>query len=418
MTETQDYLGNTNVLTGIFTLFNKKSTEYLLEILVKKLYNDFVKEEDQKLLNLIFAESPSQQDLDNFLKVWDIEEKGGTASLMLSYLMKAHPELKFRDYETPRLKGLINFHRFANIKTLSYFSKVGKALNTAGIVPVLFKGAAMKALRPELSRVMNDVDILVPYDEFKQAVAVIEKFGFSAYGRHLHSFDMCTPDLQGQIDIHRFILMYDWNLKRGLKYTYSPEFNEKLFARARKVNAFGVDVLLPSNEDLAFIILTNLVKNMTAKSTVTGILFSLFDLQYLSQQENFDWQILTENSKLTNSELSIKIGAEFVEKIVRGLLPDKLRVNLPIEGHTKRECSRIVYNELYFLGFRDENRTLKLKNALRHPSLLLKYLAMKPKYVYMKSIRDNEFLVDLFLKRALSGNFVAAHEQLEAKKCA
>ncbi len=368
-----------------------------LSIVIDRLYKNFVTEENQKLLDLVFSQNPTQEELDKFLDIWDIEAKNGHINLMLSYLMKEHPELKFRDYEAPRLKGLINFHRCKNIKTLSYFSKVGRELNRAGIVPMLFKGAAMKALRPELSRVMHDVDILVPDDKFEQTISITKKFDFDGKMKSdMHSIDMSTEDKQGQIDIHKFITVYEWGIKKGFKY--APEFNKALFARARKIKAFGVDVLMPSNEDLAFITLSNLVKNITARTCVKGILFALLDLKYLTSKENFDWSIISQNSKITNCELNIKTGAEFIERITPGLLPNKLREELPFEGSIKDECNLMVFNELYYIKFRDENRVLKIKEALINPKSLLKYISIKPKYAYLKAIREHSFLVEAYMK--------------------
>ncbi len=48
------------------------------------------------------------------------------------------------------------------MKTIAHYTKIGKALNKNGIEPLILKGGAMKYLRQELPRVMNDIDIVIP----------------------------------------------------------------------------------------------------------------------------------------------------------------------------------------------------------------------------------------------------------------
>ena len=388
---------------------NQSKNAKIIDILVDSLYEELVTPEEQKFLDLVFSKNPTQEALDTLLETWDIETTAGARqALLLSYLMKAHPELKFNDYTAPRLRGLLNFHRHKNIRTLSWFAKAGRALNREGIVPMIFKGAAIKALRPDLSRIMADVDILVPQEILERTAAITEEVGFK-FARYIqagktvdikgerHAFDMVTEDGHGEIDIHRYILTYSWARQTGLKS--APEFNKVLFERAQKTKAFGVEVLMPSYEDLAFIALNSLVRNIVSKESLRGILFTLFDLQYLTSKENFDWSIVFGNAKITDSEASIKIGAEFVERLAPGLLPAQLREGLPYVGHIKDEYNRIVFEGMHFSQMRIESRALKLKEVWRRPSLWAKYLSIKPKYLRLKSIRNKPEQVEAYLRK-------------------
>ncbi|MCL2028953.1 MAG: nucleotidyltransferase family protein, partial [Deltaproteobacteria bacterium] len=134
----------------------------ITERVVRRQYQQYVMERDRVLLDLVFNSALTQKELDEAMEVCDIDVLGAAKSLMLSYIMRDFPEFKFPDYAAPRLRGLIDYFRFANIRVLSHFSKIGKALNAAGIPVLIFKGGAMKILRPELCRPMGDVDVLVP----------------------------------------------------------------------------------------------------------------------------------------------------------------------------------------------------------------------------------------------------------------
>jgi hypothetical protein len=378
-------------------VYNKIDAGNTISILTQKLYNDFVKPEDQKLLNLVFSTNPTQHDLDELLKVWDIEAKGIHLSLILVYFMKERPELKVTDYEAPRLKGLLYFHKFANMKILAQFAKVGKALNDARIPLVLFKGGAMRFLRPELPRIMGDVDFLVPAEKFDQVVDIAKTFGFSQCNKHAadHSLDMATENKKVSIDIHKYLSL---GLEKDKEYF--KKFNGPLLERAARVNAFGADVLIPSAEDFMFIVLANLIKNITEKTSVSNVLFSLFDCKFLiSQKNHFNWDIIIENAQLTNTLINVRLAIAFINRIAPKLLPDELTEKFPMTKEMKAYFNRVVYNEIYFFEFRDENRALKIKQVWQKPRLLPKYFKMKPKYFFMKQIRDIPFFVDLYLRR-------------------
>lgn len=173
--------------------------------LLQKSIASLLTENDLKLLALMFTTHPTQANLDNFLKTYDIEVAGSYKALMLSYFMKMYPELSFTDYETPRLKGLLEYYKFRNLKLFASFTKIGKILAHHNIPMLMLKGSAMKCLRPELSRAMEDIDILIPERAFIQAIHLIRKMGYRL-DIFIHSIDVHEPDSDaGLLDIHRHI---------------------------------------------------------------------------------------------------------------------------------------------------------------------------------------------------------------------
>jgi hypothetical protein len=360
---------------------------------VHRFYSQYVAEQDRTLLNLVFHPKPTQGFLDETLAVCDIERLGAHKSLMLSYFMREHPELEFSPYVKPRLQGLINFYRFANIKTLSHFAKIGKALNAYDIPLLLFKGAAMKTLRPELARPMSDVDVLIPAGRMARAVKLCQDLGYrDALTGSRHSVDMHTADNEGALDIHRVILEDGKN---------AAAFHRGLWARAREVETFGVRVFLPSHEDLFFIVLANLAKNLRGKTSLRGLYYALLDAGFLLKDApDFAWKIVGQNIKNTDTELPVRFAADFMNSLVPDIIPD-MDAHLPLSPAMEAYCNQIIFDEDYFnkrRAFCQAIRLVDLKNYPRHyGKILMKYLLLKklrryPAFVrwYLKSRSPRE----------------------------
>lgn len=257
-------------------------------MLIKHYLRPVVNPLDWLLLDLIFKKNPAQNELNEFFTRWDIEKEGAHKAMMLSYFMKAHPELTLPEYVKPRLEGLLTYYRFYNMQTLARFPDLGRALNRAGIPVLVFKGLAMKLLRPELPRVMEDVDFIVPEKKFPEAVHIAESAGFKhKLARDTdHSTDMIHRDGKCLIDIHKHP-----NLKYGSKISAC------LFNRAKKINAYGVDAFIPCHEDMVFITLINLLSNLVEKTSIKGVLYGLFDYTYLVESKtDFNWDIVIDNA--------------------------------------------------------------------------------------------------------------------------
>lgn len=355
----------------------------MVDTVVNRFFSQYVTERDRTLLSLVFHPSPEQHFLDETIERCDIEAMGSHRSLMLSYCMLEHPELTFSSYVKPRLKGLMDFYRFANIQTLAHFSKIGKAMNKRKITPLIVKGAAMKYLRPSLSRPMGDVDILIPAHSMQEAVKVCLGLGYEDAMTGLgHAVDIQTPDGKGAVDIHTAIIEGCPN---------SKGFHQGLVSRARVVVAFGVRVLLPAHEDLLFIVLANLTKNLRAKTSVHGLMYALLDVKFLlSDKPDFNWAIVKENIKNTDSELPVRFGAEFINSLVPDLVPD-LDANLPLSPAMDAYCNEIVFDEDHFSqrqAYCQAIRIVDLKNYPRHfGKIILKYLLLKKLRKYPAFVR-------------------------------
>ncbi len=379
-----------------------KSSGYLkngvsiTDALIENFYNEILNDSDKELLKLAFHNNPEQSDLNKLLQTWDIEVKGGEKSLLLAYFMKLHPELKFTGYEGPRLKGLLNYFRFKNLKTIAHYSRIGRELNKAGIIPLVFKGGAIKYLRPELPRIMGDLDILVPEKEWLSSAKIALSLGYRYDKIDIHAIDIHPAGSdEGALDIHKYICM-DTPKERS--------FLKCLYMRAKQKSIFGVNSLLPANEDLLFITLINLSRNLRNKTSQSGILYTLFDCKFLTESKrDFDWDIVRENARITGTEVHINFAVKFICKISPNILSDSINYGKFFEKETEDYSNMVMYNRFYLEDLRTKCRGIKISDTLLNSEKLEQYIILKPKYFFLKLLRNHPMLIKLFIKDLREG---------------
>lgn len=371
----------------------------ITDALIENFYNEILTAEEKDLLEISFKTNPTQEELNELLKKWDIEKKDASKSLMLAYFIKMHPHLRFTSYEEPRLKGLLNFFRFRNLKTIAHYTKIGKALNKNGIEPIILKGGAMKFLRSDLPRVMNDIDIVIPEKDFIRGADIISELGYSYEKIDIHSIDFHDFNGEGTVDLHKFVYMGTG---------FEKNFLEGLFKRAHFEMVFGVKTFVPSNEDMVFVALVNLAKNLRDKTSQAGLLYVLYDCKFLLEiSENFDWNIVKENARKTKTEVQINFAIKFIDKISSEILPNEIKQNMPFEKETNDYSRIVMYKRFYLEDIRTKCRALKLKEVLKSPKQWGEYLTLKPKYIILKSFRNYPKLISL-----VTGEYKNANKKL------
>ena len=301
---------------------------------------------DKALLAMALSKDLTQQEVDHFMGGWDIEAAPIKTVMLVAYLMKTHPDIAFPPAVVPRLNGVLTFCRFQNLKLLSHFSKIGAALNKAGIPFVILKGGAMRVYRPDFPRWMNDIDILVRETDFLQAVGKAIELGYGAPMITDHSVDPHLPDsADGIIDIHRRLELFS---------SQESAFYENLFLRATPKMMFSVQGLLPSPEDMVFIGLVNFYKNMIKHQTPESTLTTFFDISFLlSSTPGFDWDIVRSNARSTGTAYQVYFSALMIDCVIPGVLPADL---LTTRWMDKKERKR---NTVDFLFQREVVSTVK-----------------------------------------------------------
>ena len=143
-----------------------------------KLALDLFSETDLKILRLTQLPIVSQEDVDSAL-VENGLTNPSSASFTIAYnFATIHPETSFPEEVKPLLAKVGIRCRDRHMKLLSHFSKINSALNERGVSFIVIKGGAMKSYRPEWTRWMSDVDILIPGDDFREALDAVRGLGY------------------------------------------------------------------------------------------------------------------------------------------------------------------------------------------------------------------------------------------------
>ncbi len=354
-------------------------------IILEKLYAQYVERDDVLLLNLVFAKNPTQELLESTMQSYDINTLGMHKILLLSYLMHDNPHLIMPNNIAPRLKGLIKYFRFANLKTIANFVRIGTELNKTNISMLLLKGGAIKCLRPALSRPMGDIDILVHEKDLKVAVKIGENMGYEA-NHEPHSVDLLLNGKHA-VDIHNAVFT---------KHKCKDSFYRDLFLRAKPIKAFGVDVFLPCHEDLYFLALTNLTKNLREHSSLKSIFYTLCDCKFLLQDAtHFDWNIVHENAKNTHKELELYFATRFINRIVADTIP---REGISSLGKQQSEdfYDQIIFDEKYFRDIQFQCQQIRVVELKSKPKKFGKIIL---KGLFLKKIRQYPMLVRYYLNK-------------------
>ena len=350
----------------------RKVVNQVLSILTREVLTA----EERQLLSLSLAPSVFQENLDAFLEGWEIEKSPFPSILILSYLMKTHPDLTFPESVMPRLKGVLTYCRFQNLKLFAHFSKVSAKLESLQIASVILQGGAMKVYRPDFPRWMGDIDVLVHEQDFQRAAEAIEALGYRPL-KCAHSWDFSVGENQeGAIDLHRYFQM-----NTGKEFS----LNEGLFSRAREVKVASGKCHLPCREDMVFIALVNLYKNLAGKTSSGSVLNAFIDLDYLlDSPDGFRWDIVWDNARKTGTEIQICLSAAFVSTLMPHAFPEEFLGDWMDRDQAERPCLELLYQREIISPLRAEIGVPNVIKAFRTVRPILPYIGRRIRLFFLK----------------------------------
>lgn len=369
--------------------------KYSISATLDILERDLMHPMDRRILSLSVASGVTQADLDKALEGWDIEKSPIQVVLALSYLLKSRPDLVFPESMSPRLKGVITFCRFQNLKLSSHFNRIAKALNDAAIPFAILKGGAMKVYRPDYPRWMSDIDLLIEGDEdrFKKAESLIVSLGYEPY-RDVHSTDMHVPgEENGVVDIHRYI-------HTGSERPYA--ISGDVLSRASLRPVFSAEALLPCPEDMVFISLANLSNNISEKTSHDSVINVFFDLGYLLNcRSSFDWDIVREDAQKSMASSRIRLMAMLLDRYIPGVIPEGFMSGEADKEELESLCFRVLYRRFVLSPRRLEIGEFDLRKAIRSCRPLPLYLVRRARYFFLKRFYSIPFLASSILDNSL-----------------
>lgn len=133
-----------------------------------------VGEINQGLVKFGMEDKGTQEDLNIFLKDWDIDKSPIQCVVLVAHIMKSRPDLSFPASLIPRLNGVLSYCRFKNLHIETILNEIVNSFKNNNITYNLLGDWAMKDLRPEYPRWINNIDILVPVSEYNHAAETVE----------------------------------------------------------------------------------------------------------------------------------------------------------------------------------------------------------------------------------------------------
>ena len=341
-----------------------------------KLAREVFSETDLKILRLAQLPTVSQNELDSALAGCDFKNYS-TGSMTIAYnFATSHPEVAFPAEAKPFLNKVSARCRDRHIKLLSHFSRINSALNEKGVSFIVIKGGAMKSYRPDWTRWMSDVDILIPGDDFQEALEAVRGLGY-IMGETRHSAGLRDPKTgQNVLDIHRFIPMGTGKEKI---------FNEILAKRSITLpfSSLSVKVLCP--EDMVFISLVNFWKNVTYKTSERSVANLCFDLKFLKDREgDLDWKTIRSNALMTGSVEEVYLAVKLLECVVPGFFPEGFLEADADFDKAEKILSTTLHTRNVLCPLQDEIGEFNIIKALKEGKPFFKYISLRAKYFFLK----------------------------------
>lgn len=241
-----------------------------------------------------------------------------------------HNLTRIEEHVQPEVMELLKELYYLNtIRNDFFYSELGrilKSLKEANIETIVMKGAVLaeliyleRGLRP-----FSDMDILIKKDSLDSAGDELTRLGYilDAYTTprgFSERFDYHHRYTKGEsvVELH-----WDLSLRTGV-YKYTKIKVEDIWRRARVSRIAGIDVLIPSPEDL---IIHSCIHS--AKHKYSRLIWS-YDIQQIVKCYQIDWEYLIMSTKSDNTEKHVFYGLFFAEKLLGQILPrhvlDELR---------------------------------------------------------------------------------------------
>ena len=170
---------------------------------------------------------------------------------------------------------------------------------------------------------------------------------------------------------------------------------KNIFKRAKITNIYNIRTYTPCLEDILFILFINISDNLRCNKSYADLLNKILDCHFILNENNdINWDIILENSKLTGFEVKINIAVNFINKIIGKIIPDKLF----FEKEAIDYSNMVLFENFYYIKLQKECRNLKILNVIKKPLLIKKYIILKSKYKFLKLLNNHPKLIKLLIK--------------------
>ncbi len=228
--------------------------------------------------------------------------------------------------------------------------EVVRQLNSIGVEPILLKGSAslfVKTFDDLGSRVMMDLDILVPQQSAEDCWNALHALGYTPiednhdffdYNRHHHLRPLYHPGKQGTIEIHR----------AALPSSAARILPTKLIWKQAEpiINQFGIVMSAPSptHRILHNILHADLINQTYARGTIA--LRSLHEIAMMQVyfNERIDWESLWRVMDLHGQVKILHASLYLAHRLFGSPMPDRIHPTVGAIAHYARTRLQVRWN--------------------------------------------------------------------------
>lgn len=266
---------------------------------------------EKRLMEVLFQGGATEQDISLFTEGLDVDTESSDYMLMLSYLGISNGWKWFPEEIIPRLKGLHRYYQARNVMGIKGLLAQLDLLLKAGIPVMLIKGMAIRYhYAVGVPRIMSDMDLLVPEEQFERAVSLLcangaERGLVTQYSIHI---------LNGisSIDLHRWFFKH---CKNGLK---------NVWERAIPIDFYGRRIYVPSPEDMFVHQLDTRARAIFVFEAEARRMRWLYDCKMIGMRGGFDWELVMQRIQ----EFSVENTTYFMLKAFSDCFPDMLSASV------------------------------------------------------------------------------------------
>ena len=355
-------------------------------------------QKEEYLLKLYISKNITKDDVYHLLYDFDysIEKEKLTFNFLLAHLFQNNPDIEIPADIEPRLKGVLRMFQYQNATLLAGLKQLTLKLNENNIPVLLVKGAAMRLLEPNKSRMMSDVDCAVDIDNFDKTVKVSESLGFEVSFLYEHATEVIRYPMQ-KIDIH----------KKFTKDTDDTrQTDRKIFERAKQYNFGSSKVLIPDAEDMIFLLLTNGYENIIYFQPFYKNVSWLLDVIFIMKnKKNIDWNIIISDAKETGTIAQVKIMFELINHFLPNTVPETVISSINISKREYDSNNAYIKKHLFFgkaQQLREQVRDM-LKGNKKFDFFLATKLTVR--FLYLKTIQKVPVINTLFFNKVANRMF-------------
>ena len=117
-------------------------------------------------------------------------------------------------------------------------------------------------------------------------------------------------------------------------------------------------------------------------TSMTSVIFTIFDCLFLSERPSFDWNTVKQNALKTETQNQIHIAIKFLNKFLGSKLPEIFKHEF------YEESIMYLYNEWFVQKLKKKSHSISIIGIIKS---IVEYISFRPQYLVLKRrmIREN-----------------------------